>query len=81
MPRRHEPQEAFGQAVKQLRGNRGMRQLDLARAAKLSKTHVWRIEQGDVNPNWDTVLRLAGALGIKVSELAAVAEELDRETR
>jgi transcriptional regulator with XRE-family HTH domain len=80
MPRRREPQEAFGQAVKQLRDNRGMRQLDLARAAKLSKSHVWRIEQGDVNPNWGTVLRLACALEIKVSELAAVAEELDRGT-
>lgn len=80
MPRRREPQEAFGRAVKQLRDNRGMRQLDLARAAKLSKTHVWRIEQGDTNPNWDTVLRLASALGIKASELAAVAEELDRGT-
>jgi transcriptional regulator with XRE-family HTH domain len=58
-----------------------MRQRDLAREAKLSATHVWRIEQGDVNPGWDTVRQLAAALGIKVSELAAVAEELDRETR
>jgi XRE family transcriptional regulator, regulator of sulfur utilization len=81
MARRHEPQEALGQAIRRLRDNRGMRQQDLAREAKLSKTHVWRIEQGDVNPGWDTVRELAGALGIKVSELAAVAEELDRETR
>jgi transcriptional regulator with XRE-family HTH domain len=81
MARRHEPQEALGQAVRRLRDNRGMRQRDLAREAKLSKTHVWRIEQGDVNPGWDTVRQLAGALGIKVSDLAAVAEELDRETR
>jgi transcriptional regulator with XRE-family HTH domain len=79
MPRRREPQEALGHAVRRLRNNRGIGQRELAREAKLSRTHVWRIEQGDVNPDWDTVLQLAAALGIKVSELAAVAEELDRE--
>jgi transcriptional regulator with XRE-family HTH domain len=80
MGRRHEPQEALGQAVRRLRGNRGMRQRDLAQEAKLSVAHVWRIEHGDVNPGWDTVRQVAGALGIAVSELAAVAEELERET-
>jgi transcriptional regulator with XRE-family HTH domain len=58
-----------------------MRQGDLAREAKLSVAHVWRIEHGDVNPGWDTVRQIADALGITVSELAAVAEELDRKTR
>jgi transcriptional regulator with XRE-family HTH domain len=56
-----------------------MRQRDLAREARLSVAHVWRIEHGDVNPGWDTIRQIAGALGITVSELAAVAEELDRE--
>lgn len=76
MGRRMEPQEALGEAVRQLREERGLTQRQLADAADINPTWVSHIESGRTNPAWGTVARLAGALGVPVSELSLRAERL-----
>jgi transcriptional regulator with XRE-family HTH domain len=77
MGRRLEPQEALGRAVRELRRHRGLTQRELARAADTNETWISHIENGHTNPAWGTVLRLAGALGVRLSELAARAEQIE----
>ena len=76
MGRRHEPQEALGQAIRQLRDERGLKQKELARAADMDVTAISHIERGRSNPAWGTVKRIATALDVPVSEVAARAEQL-----
>ena len=81
MGRRLEPQEALGRAVRELRAARGLTQRQLAEAADTNETGISHIESGRTNPAWGTVARLAAALGVQISELAARAEELQRSGR
>jgi transcriptional regulator with XRE-family HTH domain len=74
MGRRHEPQEALGRAIRQLRDERGLKQKELAQAADMNVTAISHIERGRANPAWGTVRRIAAALGVPVSEIAARAE-------
>jgi transcriptional regulator with XRE-family HTH domain len=76
MGRRHEPQEALGRAIRELRDERGIKQRDLAQAADMNVTAISHIERGRANPAWGTVKRIAAALGVPVSEVAARAERL-----
>jgi transcriptional regulator with XRE-family HTH domain len=78
--RRAEMQEGLGQAIRELRRNRGMLALELARDADINVSLLARLERGQVNPSWGTMRRIAWALGIAASELAAVAEEFEPET-
>lgn len=78
MGRRLEPQEALGRAVRELRQERALTQRQLAQAADVNETWISHIEAGRTNPAWGTVARLAAALGIELSELAARAERLMR---
>jgi hypothetical protein len=54
----------------------------LARArrprADLHPTWLSHIEGGS-NPAWGTVRRIASALGVEISELASLAEQIERE--
>ena len=79
MGRRHEPQEALGRAVRELRGARGLTQVELARAADTNSTAISHLERGRTNPAWGTMRRIASALGVSMSEVAALAERLERE--
>lgn len=75
---RSEPQPALGRAIRSAREERGLSQESLAAAADLHPTWISHLESGRKNPTWATVGRIAGALGMPVSELAAIAETLDR---
>ena len=59
MGRRHEPQEALGRAIRQLRDERGLKQKELAHAADVNGTAISHLEHGRVNPSWGTVKRIA----------------------
>jgi transcriptional regulator with XRE-family HTH domain len=78
MARRDEPQHALGQAIRQLRTEQGMSQEELAAEADLHPTWISHLESGRGNPAWGTVRRISSALDVRVSELAALAERLDR---
>ena len=79
MGRRHEPQPAVGRAIRQLRNERGLKQIELARAADVNKTEMSNLERGLLNPAWGTIKRVAKALDVEVSEVAALAERIERD--
>lgn len=64
----------MGQAVKKLRSGRRMTQEQVAHAANVHPTWVSRLESGILNPSWGMIERVAGALGVSMSELAKAAE-------
>jgi transcriptional regulator with XRE-family HTH domain len=77
MAPRTEPQPGLGRAIKQLRTERGLSQEEIGLRAEIHPTWISHIESGRNNPAWGSVRRIAAALGVKLSELAALAEELD----
>jgi transcriptional regulator with XRE-family HTH domain len=54
---------------------RGMTQEELAERADVHITWIGRVETGRVNPTLSTVVAVARALGVRTSDLIALAEE------
>ena len=77
MAPRTEPQPGLARAIRSLRTERGLSQEELGLRAGIHPTWVSHLESGLNNPAWGSVRRLAKALGVRLSELAAVAEELE----
>ena len=77
MAPRTEPQPGLGRAIKQLRAERGLSQEQLGLRAEIHPTWISHIESGRNNPAWGSVRRIAAALEVRLSELAALSEELD----
>ena len=59
----------LGRRIRDLRRQRGWRQIDLAAHAELSKTHVCELEVGKREVGLKTLERLAQALDVKISDL------------
>jgi transcriptional regulator with XRE-family HTH domain len=76
MAPRTEPQPALGKAIKLRREELGLSQEELGLRAEVHPTWISHIESGRNNPAWGSVRRIAAALDLKVSELAARAEAL-----
>jgi transcriptional regulator with XRE-family HTH domain len=55
---------AFGDLLKVIRGQKGLSQDGLAKAAGLSTSAVSKLEQNLVEPSWPTVRALCRALGV-----------------
>jgi transcriptional regulator with XRE-family HTH domain len=66
---RRDAGDAFAANLRRLRTADGLSQEDLSRRAELIRTHVGLIERGARLPEIDTILRLAGALGVRPGEL------------
>lgn len=71
------PQRALGEAVRQLRGKRGLTQEGLAREAGVTNATLSMIERGQANPTWATVKGIAAALGVSMGELGKLADKLE----
>jgi transcriptional regulator with XRE-family HTH domain len=72
-------QEAFaeiGAAIRLLRLEAGLSQEELALKAKITSAEVSRLENGKRNPKWETMERLADALGVPTWWLVHVKETL-----
>jgi XRE family transcriptional regulator, regulator of sulfur utilization len=66
---------ALAEAIRSRRQARRLTQERVAHAAGITAGTYNAIECGRTNPTWSTVKRIAHALDIRVSELAASAEE------
>jgi transcriptional regulator with XRE-family HTH domain len=78
MPRPENPQPALGAAIRALRDERDLKQLDVAEDAGITVAHLSKIESGKVNPTWGTVAALAEALGASIAEIADRAASSDQ---
>jgi transcriptional regulator with XRE-family HTH domain len=61
--------QRFGKQLQRLRTRRGLTQEQLAVTAGLSRTFVTRLELGQHDPSLSTLVRLAKALRVSVTEL------------
>ncbi len=67
----------LGTTVRQLREERGLSREVLAVNAGLTTGTLARLELGQSDPAWSTVLAVADALELTISELAATVEAQD----
>jgi transcriptional regulator with XRE-family HTH domain len=70
-------QEKLGKAIIQLRKQRGLAQEQFANEAEIDRRYMSDIENGKRNISIDVIERLANCLGINVSELFSIAENID----
>lgn len=68
--------KAFGEAIQQARGIRGVSQEALAGLAGIERAHVGKIERGEHLPTVVGVFKLAKGLGCEAYELLAWVEAL-----
>lgn len=68
---------ALGRAVRAIREERGISQVELANSTGLTQSWISHVERGARNPSWSNVVRLAAGLGVSVAELAKRAEGRD----
>jgi len=69
---------ALGQALRNMRADRKMAQMELAFASGLDRTYIGGIERGERNPSYTSLRRIAVVLEIPVSEWIARAEALEQ---
>jgi transcriptional regulator with XRE-family HTH domain len=67
----------LGLAIRTIRHNQRILQEELAERAGIHPTWISHIESGRVNPTIKNLALLSEGLQIKLSELIALAEELD----
>jgi transcriptional regulator with XRE-family HTH domain len=79
MPRRTDPQIGLGQAIRKLRTEGQLSQESLGLRSEIHPTWISHIESGRINPTWGNVRRIARGLKVTLPELAAVAEDFERE--
>ncbi|MDQ3725979.1 MAG: helix-turn-helix domain-containing protein [Actinomycetota bacterium] len=53
----------------------------MARRAELDPSQMSRMEQGEGNPTWGMVRRIAYALEVELADLAALAENFEQRLR
>lgn len=70
-------QEKLGKAIIQLRKQRGLAQEQFANEAEIDRRYMSDIENGKRNISIDVIERLANCLGINVSDLFSIAENID----
>ncbi len=61
----------FGENLRRCRGRAGLSQEELSFRASVHRVAVGKMERGESLPRTDTLLRLAGGLGVPVQDLLA----------
>jgi transcriptional regulator with XRE-family HTH domain len=74
MPRSPKPDPALATAVRGLREASGITREALAFRAGITTASLARVELAQASPGWDTIRRIAGALDMPLSRLAAAIE-------
>jgi len=67
-------QSNLGEAIRRERSSLGISQDELARRAGLHRTYISDLERGARNPSVGTILKIADALQVTVSELFQASE-------
>jgi transcriptional regulator with XRE-family HTH domain len=69
--------EVFGQRLRELRQKYGVTQQQLSVATGLTEGYISNMERGQKVPSLTTLLRLASALGCKVTTLVSTFDKTD----
>jgi len=75
------PERAFGDALREIRKEKGISQEGLALDSGLDRTYVSLIERGVQSPTLRTVGKLARVLGVKCSDIIVRMEALTPKGR
>ena len=67
--------KAVGAAIRKARQEKKLSQDVLSGFAGIARTHLTMIENGDKQPNFETIWKIAVALDMKPSELVAIIEQ------
>ena len=67
--------KVVGAAIADMRSKKGVSQEVLSGLAGIGRTHLSAIERGERKPTRETLYKLAGALGVKMSEIVTEIEE------
>ncbi len=59
----------LGERIKELRKSAGITQEELGERAELSYKFIGEVERGQVNVSLDSIVKIAGALGVKIGDL------------
>ncbi len=76
MQPRSDSHAAFGQAIRELREERGTSQEAFALRCEIDRSHYGGMERGERNPSLTTVYMIADALKVRASEIPARAEQV-----
>jgi DNA-binding XRE family transcriptional regulator len=69
---------ALSAVLKMAREEQGLSQMEVARRSGLHRTYVCEVERGTRNPSLQSVIQIAAALDVTVSELIQRAETIMR---
>lgn len=64
-----------GRVIRALRLRRGLTQEVLSGLAAISRSHLAEIETGQTSANVETLWKISGALGMRMSELIRMVEQ------
>lgn len=65
----YESRKKLGERVRELRKSAGITQEELGEKAALNYKFIGELERGRVNVSLDSIVRIAGALGVKTGDL------------
>ena len=74
LAKRKRESNGFGARLKSLRLAAGLTQAQLGERMEMLPTNIARLETGGREPSWDTVKRLAKALGVTTDEFVTEDE-------
>jgi transcriptional regulator with XRE-family HTH domain len=75
----HPDAAALGRAVRLIRAERGISQVQLAADTGFMQSWISHVERGARNPSWNNVVRLAEGLDVSPAELVMRAEACANE--
>lgn len=67
----------LGLAVRRMREQQNMSADELANAISMTRERIDALENGHIDPTYELLLALAKALGVQVSALVALTEEIE----
>jgi XRE family transcriptional regulator, regulator of sulfur utilization len=76
MPARSPTHAAFGQAIRELREERGISQEAFALKSSIDRSHYGGMERGERNPSLTSIIKIANALDVPPSAIHTRAEQL-----
>ena len=65
---------AFGRAIRVMRAERGISQEELGLRAGLSRGFFGKVERGDANPTFETIVKVAAGLEVPAADVVSLAE-------